>query len=325
MVWWRTSTARLLCLVVSVLLLGGLVGVPVARGVTGSNPAVAENALPGSSGWRVPSSGNVVADDSGRQVKGYASATSVNKGESISIAVSVSPAQSFTLDVYRLGWYGGAGGRLVRSVGPVGGVTQPGCPMDATSGLVECKWAPTVSLDVPSDWVSGLYVGVLTNASHFQNYVVFTVRDDARPSDLLFQQAVATYQAYNNFPFAKSLYEHNSSGSATVAGTTRAVKVSFDRPYSEHGAGALFGWEVNFVGWMERMGYDVTYSTDIDAHTNPARLLSHKGIVSVGHAEYWSKEMFDGFEAARDTGHSLGFFGANNAYWQVRFEQSSSG
>src|SRR2546430_16224075 len=76
---------------------------------------------------------------------------------------------------------------------------------------------------------------------------------------------------------------------------------------------------------MERMGYDVAYATDVDVHANPALLLSHKGIVSTGHDEYWSKEMFDGWEAARDSGRSLGFFGANNAYWQGRFEPSGSG
>src|SRR2546430_2112793 len=76
---------------------------------------------------------------------------------------------------------------------------------------------------------------------------------------------------------------------------------------------------------MERMGYDVAYATDVDVHANPALLLSHKGIVSTGHDEYWSKEMFDGWEAARDSGRSLGVYGANNAYWQVRFELSSSG
>src|SRR5437868_2562292 len=109
-----------------------LVGAPLARGATGDNPVVTENNLPGSTGWRIPAPGNLVANDADRQIKGYASATSVNKGETIGFNVSVNPAQSFTVDVYRLGWYGGTGGRLMRSIGPVSGATQPGCPMDAT-------------------------------------------------------------------------------------------------------------------------------------------------------------------------------------------------
>jgi hypothetical protein len=298
---------------------------PAGAASDGLNPVVTENRLQGSSGWRIPSAGNAVADDVLGQIKGYASSTSVNQGESISFHVSVTPPQSFTMEVYRLGWYGGEGGRLVRSVGPIDGIEQPSCPMDAQTGLAECRWAQSMSLDVPSDWVSGLYVGVLTNANHYQNYVIFTVRDDARRSDLLFQQAVATYQAYNNYPAGKSFYESNSSGPATIAGSSRAVKVSFDRPYSGNGAGDLFRWEANFVAWMEQTGYDVTYSTDVDTHAHPDRLLLHRGLLSVGHDEYWSKEMVDGWEAARDSGHHLGFFGADAAYFQVRFEPSASG
>src|SRR5206468_4242235 len=47
--------------------------------------------------------------------------------------------------------------------------------------------------------------------------------------------------------------------------------------------------------------------------------------LSVGHDEYWSKEMRDAAELARDSGVSLGFFGANASYTQIRYEPSSSG
>ena len=45
----------------------------------------------------------------------------------------------------------------------------------------------------------------------------------------------------------------------------------------------------------------------------------------MGHDEYWSKEMFDAAAAARDAGVNLGFFGADAAYWQIRFEPSTDG
>ena len=62
---------------------------------------------------------------------------------------------------------------------------------------------------------------------------------DGRPAPYLFQQAVTTYQAYNNYPddnlTGKSLYTINSNGALTVSGEKRAVKVSFDRPYAGDG------------------------------------------------------------------------------------------
>jgi hypothetical protein len=69
----------------------------------------------------------------------------------------------------------------------------------------------------------------------------------------------------------------------------------------------------------------VTYSTDIDTHANGASLRTAKAFLSVGHDEYWSKEMFDAAQAARDAGVNLGFFGADAIFWQARFEASASG
>jgi len=33
---------------------------------------------------------------------------------------------------------------------------------------------------------------------------------------------------------------------------------------------SLAGWEYNMVRWLEREGYDVTYSTNIDTHADSA-------------------------------------------------------
>src|SRR5205085_5613203 len=156
------------------------------------------------------------------------------------------------------------------------------------------------------------------------------LRDDGRKSDILFQQAVATYQAYNNYPdgTGKSLYDSGSNGPLTTLGTQRAVKVSFDRPYTytDHtGAGEFLRWELYFVRWLERSGYDVSYSTDLDTHASGSRLLNYKGFLSVGHDEYWSKAMRDAAEAARDAGHNLAFFGGNDVFWQIRLESSAGG
>ncbi|MEY4728990.1 MAG: hypothetical protein RL020_148, partial [Pseudomonadota bacterium] len=45
-----------------------------------------------------------------------------------------------------------------------------------------------------------------------------------------------------------------------------------------------------------------------------------KAFLSVGHDEYWTKQMRDAIESARDQRVNLGFFGGNMGYWQMRFE-----
>jgi hypothetical protein len=301
------------------------------------NPIVTENAKPGTDNWRIDLE---PSDDWNKQIKGYASAPSVNIGDPLDLYVTVNPVQTFKIEIYRTGYYGGLGGRLLRRVTDVAGVKQPDCPLDPATGLTACAWTSSYHFTVPDTWVSGIYLAKLTNAAGFQNYIVFVVRDDARPSDILLQQSVTTYQAYNNYPndvppgspsgskpqTGKSLYEYNSSDVVLGTGQTRAAKVSFDRPYSnDDGAGDFLDWELYYVRWVEEQGYDVSYTTDVDTHAAGARLLSHKAFLSVGHDEYWSKEMFDAAVAARDGGVNLGFFSGNSVYWQVRFEPSGAG
>ena len=290
-----------------------------------ANPIVTENQQPGSSAWQL---GSLVSDDGTGQIKGYASATSVNQTQSIIFYVTVNPVQTYSIDVYRIGWYASLGGRLRLHAGPLSGVHQQTCPRDGTTGMVACNWSASYALTVPSDWTSGIYLALLTNAQGYQNYIIFVVRD-GRAAPFLYQQSVSTYAAYNNYPAdgvtGKSLYEYNSYGPNTVAGTVRAVKVSFDRPYTYGGDGDFRSWEIEMVRWLERSGYDVTYSTNLDTHTNGTALRNSKGFLSTGHDEYWSKEMFDAAQAARDVGVSLAFFGGNPVGWQIRFEPSAAG
>jgi chitodextrinase len=303
-------------------------GLGPSMAVAADNPIVIENLQPGTPNWEIPF--GTAANDKLRQIKGYASAASVNKGENITFYVSVNPAQTYTIDVYRLGYYQGLGGRLMAHIGPLNGTQQATCPTDPTTGAIECQWTPAYTLSTQTSWTSGIYVAHLTNAQNFRNYIVFTVRDDGRVASLVYQQPVTTYQAYNNYPndnsTGKSLYEFNSYGATTVTGGKAAAKVSFDRPYNDDGSGGdLLAFEIQFVHWIEKNGYDVTYITDLETHLNGAAWLTrYRGFLSVGHDEYWSRPMYDAVVGARDLGVNVGFFGADAVYWHIRFESSST-
>jgi N,N-dimethylformamidase beta subunit-like protein len=295
----------------------------VARAV--DNPIVTENQQPGSAAWRI---GWFVSDDATGQIKGYASATSVSHGQTITLYVTVNPAQLYTLDIYRIGWYGGLGGRLRLHQSGLQGFRQQACQPDSTTGLIACHWTPSFTLTIPTDWTSGAYLALLTNSMSFQNYIPFVVKD-GRPAAYVYQEPVNTSEAYNNYPndglTGKSLYAYNSYGTYTVAGDQRAVKVSFDRPFTRDGSGLFLTFDVQLVRWLEQSGFDVTYTTDVDIHANGAALLQSKALVVAGHDEYWSKDMYDAVQAARDAGVSLAFLGADAVSWQVRYEASSDG
>ncbi|MBV8783978.1 MAG: hypothetical protein JOZ67_07320 [Gammaproteobacteria bacterium] len=300
-----------------------------------ANPTYEENLKPGDFGWQPDSPTHFpAAFDEVGYIKGYASAASVNKGESLSFYVSVNAGADsrYSIRIYRLGYYAGKGGRLMLDYPASGyarGFRQSPCTMNPGpplgDGMVQCNWAVSYVLTVPQSWTSGVYVAKLVLKTPVSdvpnyNYVVFTVRDDARIAAMRYQQPVATYQAYNKFG-GSSLY-----GCYVTACTQGrpAYKESFDRPYAVDGASSLYALEEPFIFWLEQQGYDVAYGTDLDTQVDGRRLLQSKIVLMAGHSEYWSRQMYDAVESARDAGVNLMFLGGNTAYWQARFEPNPS-
>jgi hypothetical protein len=295
-----------------------------------------ENQRPGSPDWEI------THPALHQEIEGYASKTSINGGDAIDLLVNTR-SERYTIDVFRMGWYAGAGARRV--TGPIvrKGIVQEIPAPDPSTGMVACDWRDPFRLETRDEsgpWPSGIYLARLTtlpsrsgedidNSDGFQSFIVFVVRDDARPSALLFQSSVTTFAAYNNWG-GKSLYGFNS-------GNAPARKVSLDRPYATNPYGVrldgasdfLRRWEYNAVRFLEREGFDVTYDTDVDTHeralADANAPLRHRVFLSVGHDEYWSSPMRQHVEQARDRGMHLAFLGADVCYWQVRFESNARG
>jgi hypothetical protein len=77
--------------------------------------------------------------------------------------------------------------------------------------------------------------------------------------------------------------------------------------------------------WLERNGYDVSYSTGVDTDRRGAELFEHRVFLSVGHDEYWSAGQRANVEAARAAGVHLGLFSGNLGFWKTRWESSIDG
>ena len=105
-----------------------------------------------------------------------------------------------------------------------------------------------------------MYLIRLTSSDGGATFVPITIRDDGSQAPLLVQSSVTTWQAYNGWGGA------NHYTGAGGESSTRARVISFDRPYGGNGSGEFFGREFEFVYFVERLGLDVTYWTDIDLH-----------------------------------------------------------
>jgi hypothetical protein len=299
-----------------------------------------ENALPGDEAWRITDHPALAGE-----IAAYCSRTSVAPGETLDVFVSASAANARAdAEIYRMGWYGGAGGRNLRSLRNIeverqgwwtaaAGLRDCGsCRLESATLLTECNWRRTFQLKIPFDWVSGYYlIRLHERSSDTHTYAIFVVRDDDSPAPIAVQASTNTWQAYNIWGDA-SLYGSFGADRQYVGKTRRAYRVSYDRPYDPminnkpgYGAGEFFRWEYNFVRWAERQGYDMTYLTNVDVHLRGDRLLRRRLFVSVGHDEYWTKQQRDAVEGARDAGVNIAFLSGNEAYWQSRLDPSAAG
>jgi hypothetical protein len=286
------------------------------------NSIVTENALPGNpiTEWGVPNFRDT-------RIAGFSTKMSLNSGETVRFKISVEAAATYTLKIYRIGYYGGNGARLIQDLGVLNGVVQPAGISDAVTGVLDCSnWSESASWTIPASAVSGFYIAKLERTGGGSNHIAFIVRNDASNSDLYFQLPDATWQAYNGYG-GNSMYDGN-----TGFPSGHAVKVSYNRPFFPYNSlfntdGREADWYMNavypMIRWLEQNGYDITYTSCNDVDRNGSRLLNHKVFLSVGHDEYWSKNQRENVEAARDAGVNLAFFSGNEVYWKTRWEANA--
>jgi hypothetical protein len=308
---WRRST---LAAIATLLVAGGLATAPAAQAACNPqapNAIAAENALTGTpkSQWDVSGSGSA-------NIQGFATDISVNCGDTVHFKVDTT-ASTYQLDIYRMGYYGGLGARLIETVTHNGAQNQPNCQNKA-DGLVDCgNWAESASWPVPNTAVSGIYFAHLVSTVG-DSHIVFVVRNDSSTSDIYYQTSDTTWQAYNSYG-GNSLY---TGGPLTNPG--RAAKVSYNRPFNTRDDSAqdwVFNAESPMVHFLERNGYDVSYSAGVDTdRLGVAQIRQHKTFLSVGHDEYWSGDQRTNVEAARAAGVNLAFFSGNEVFWKTRWE-----
>ncbi len=286
-------------------------GSPCARAVRRPGWLAAENAKPGATGWSVPP-----ADPDG--VVGYVDSMSARCGDVVRIRLS-GPGGRVHVLAYRLGWYHGAGARLVWDSPPVlvrphTSLVSAGMPYTVTE-----PWPVSLEVRLTWAWQPGVYL-LVPEPLHGPpgQAIPLVVRDDAGHEPLLVKLSTFTWAAYNTFG-GRSLYTGRSvSGNLAAALATRSREVSLRRPLAGAGFDQMTIDALPLVPFVERLGLDVAYITDLDLDEQPSRLLQHGALVCDGHSEYWTSRMLDAATAARNAGVNLAFLGANNVYWRAR-------
>ncbi len=296
------------------------------------NPVACENQLPGTpqSVWDVTSPSTTI--------QGFADPFSVNIGSSVNFKIE-SPASSYKVDIYRMGYYGGNGARLVTSLTPNISVSQgqPACNTNTVTGLVDCgNWGVSATWSVPATAVSGVYFARIyrTDGTVGANQIPFVVTDSSSHSDVLFMTSDETWQAYNDWG-GYSVYTGNATGSPWCCSSQnpgRAVQVSYNRPFATradtpNGQDYFFYAEFPMIQFLEKNGYNVSYVSQVDvAQSGAASMIEqHKVLMNTGHSEYWDAGDMGNITTARNAGVNLAFFTGNTAWWKTRWGNSQFG
>jgi len=281
-------------------------------------PSPVENLAPGSRGWQLNGPAPLLGGAATKGVAGYVSNPAPLPGERELLYISAPGAAFARVQLWRLGWYGGKGGRLYLESSLLPLPPAPPCHHDQRTGLTECGWRPAFGLRLPSSFPSGVYLFKIVAADGGQADAVFVLRA-RRPAKAVVELPDATWEAYNGFG-GDDLYREPGAEPVAATGTDQGVAVSFQRPYATlSGAGQLFAREIAAVWFFERSGLPVSYTTISALDREPQQLRGVRVLIDVGHSEYWSWRAFGALQRLVAQGGSLLLLSSDLLGWEVSF------
>lgn len=246
--------------------------------------------------------------------EGWFSSPSATCDESIGLHISAN-GSPVTIKVFRMGYYGGAGARLVQET-----TTKPiahysaSAPSRPPVSLLTADWPVAWEFHVTSQTPPGQYLIRLDDKHGDSNFVPLMVTNPESKSPVTFVSSVLTWQAYNEWG-GYSLYKGPDRSRRT-----RAMVVSFNRPYDGDGSGQFRYMEYPIVRLAEKLGIDLNYITDIELAKNVSSLENTKSIVYGGHGEYWTTQMRVALDSAVARGINFVSFGGNAGYNRPRLQ-----
>src|SRR3954470_7471825 len=263
-------------------------------------------------------------------VTGYCWPQSVAGGEQVALHLSSSGGRPVRVEGARVGVQREV---VFRSESVAADEHEP--PQDASAK--GCGWPAALTLDVDPTWRSGYYEVVMeieVGEKVRRDYAFFVVRP-ASGARIVLALATNTWHAYNDFG-GRNLYNggtHVAMQPPMTAGYLfkppgkgrRVTGTGEPDPQNAAHVGYLQlnhlsewagsagwpDWELPFIEWAEREGFEIGVVTNADLEQHPEVLDRAALYLSVGHDEYWSKGMRDTVEAFIARGGNAAFFSGN--------------
>jgi hypothetical protein len=279
---------------------------------------IAENKLPGTTGWQISHQSKTGS------IAGFSNVPYAAVGDRVVLYVDTT-ARRFHVMAYRMGYYGGTGGRLMWRSPEVPGRVQPACPVSKGINMVSCdNWKPSLSFKVPPSFLPGDYLLRLDGSGNEQSYVLLVIWSASSHSAYVIKNDLYTEEAWNTYG-GYDFYQGLGTCAESYPPCNRARVVSLDRPMDGNGANDFLANEYPLVRYAEEHGLDVTYADDLTLEQHPSWLLQHRALLSLGHDECWSLGERRAAQAAMSHGVNMIFFGASAVLRHVRLQSSRLG
>ncbi len=209
--------------------------------------------------------------------------------------------------------------------------------------VIGCNWEQSLDIKIEGEWRTGFYLLELTDETGAAAEAFFVVRPPQKGNALLVL-ATSTYAAYNEWggpsfytggalssmkrPLPRGFLKKPEPGKYRAA-CARELTPDEIRDYlSTYSywsmASGWANWEILFVRWAEQNGIELDFATSQDLDAEADLLDGYECYVSIGHDEYWSKNMRDHVETWVESGGKAVFFSGNTSFWQIRYEEDRS-
>ena len=242
-----------------------------------------ENSLPGSSDWGSPN-----GKESAEVIRAKLNSQFFREGESISVTVSTSRDLELSGSIFRIGYYGGQGGRKVAQIDKVvvRGAPVVGTVRNDDYEAME-KWSDFFSLEIDDSFHPGTYVIKISTG---ENSIILPFWIHAGGDILAVVPSISNrIQSFStNSKERRAIYTH---GNGTEEEYSIIGNVNF--PYPNGRGGKIPKWVFPFCRWSERYSIEVSWITDIELHKRTTKIEDFHTIILLGDSRFWTEDMHE--------------------------------
>ena len=264
------------------------------NGTLGLSMLGVENSLPGSSDWGSPN-----GKESSEIIRAKLNSQLYQQGDEISIGVRIARDMELTCNIFRIGYYGGQGGRRIAHVGKkeVGGASLSGSSENYEDEGVD--WSEEFSIQVDGRFHPGAYV---VKIGTVENSIIlpFWIQGSG---DVL---AVVPSISNRIHSFSSKSMEKKAIYTHGVQDDKRApIRGSVNYSHPNGRGGKISKWVFPFCRWAERNDIQVSWITDLELHKTPSIIDDYSSIILLGDSRFWTEKMHGMFGEHISSGRNI--------------------